>query len=210
MILPGTKTTIADLEWLRRARLAERILGLAAAGSAVLGICGGYQMLGRRLRDPQGVEAPGGADVPGLGLLPVETVFLPRKARARCRGASPSRRARWPGPVAPRSPPTRSTWGRRRPSRTRPSPPVFILEDGRPDGTLAPGGRVAGTYLHGAFECQPLRRALLTWGAARNGKDLDTPGTPQSDAEAEYDRLAAVLRQALDVPLLYRIAGLTP
>jgi hypothetical protein len=60
------------------------------------------------------------------------------------------------------------------------------------------------------LDCLPLRRALLTWGAARNGKTLEAPASPQSDAEAEYDRLAAVLRRSLDVPLLYRIAGLTP
>ncbi|HEX2324522.1 MAG TPA: cobyric acid synthase [Chloroflexota bacterium] len=210
VVLPGTKTTIADLEWLRRARLAERILGLAAAGSAVLGICGGYQMLGRRLRDPQGVETPGGADVPGLGLLPVETVFLPRKATRQVQGSVAAQEGPLAGARGAAVTAYEIHMGETTPLPDAPSPPFFILEDGRPDGTLAPGGRVAGTYLHGAFQCQPLRRALLTWGAARNGKDLDTPGTPQSDAEAEYDRLAAVLRQALDVPLLYQIAGLTP
>jgi adenosylcobyric acid synthase len=210
VILPGTKTTVADLEWLRRSRLAERIAGLAAAGSAVLGICGGYQMLGRRLRDPQGIETPGGADVPGLGLLPVETVFHPRKATRQVQG----RVAVIEGPLAGAIGAPLSAYeihmGETTPLPDAPSSPVFVLEGGRPDGALAPGGRVAGTYLHGAFECQPLRQALLTWGAARNGKTLEVPGTPQSDADAEYDRLASVLRQSLDLPLLYRIAGLTP
>ena len=86
VILPGTKSTMADLAWLRENGLAARIGELAAKGTAIVGICGGYQMLGRAVRDPSGVESPQG-EAAGLGLLPVETTFTTAKethqARAR-------------------------------------------------------------------------------------------------------------------------------
>ena len=86
VILPGTKTTIADLEWLRPRASPSGSWAWSAAGSAVLGICGGYQMLGRACATRRGSRRPLGADVPGLGLLPVETVFLPRKATRQVQG----------------------------------------------------------------------------------------------------------------------------
>src|SRR5439155_21054666 len=85
LILPGTKSTVDDLFWLRRARLAERVVGLAAAGTPVLGICGGYQMLGTRILDPLHVESAVD-EVPGLGLLPVETTFAAQKRTVQVRG----------------------------------------------------------------------------------------------------------------------------
>jgi adenosylcobyric acid synthase len=210
VVLPGTKTTVADLQWLRRTRLAERVVGLAAAGSAVVGICGGYQMLGRRLLDPDGVESPDARDVPGLGLLPVETTFLPHKTTRQVRGevlavAGPLSGARG-APVTAYE----IHMGQTTPAGSGPLAQAFRLEDGREDGAMGADGRVVGTYLHGLLDNAPVRRALLSWAAARNGRVLGPRPEEADDPEASLDRLAGVLRRTLDLPTLYRIAGLTP
>jgi adenosylcobyric acid synthase len=84
ILLPGTKSTLADLAWLREVGLFDAIRTLASAGTVVVGLCGGYQMLGRVLRDPEGVESAPGQGT-GLGLLPVETVFVPTKDTSQTR-----------------------------------------------------------------------------------------------------------------------------
>ena len=84
IILPGTKNTIEDLKWLRESGLEALILRHASSGGAVVGICGGYQMLGKLISDPYGVE--GGGDVRGLGLLEADTVFEQEKSRTRVSG----------------------------------------------------------------------------------------------------------------------------
>ena len=87
VILPGTKNTMADLAWLRERGLEEAVLQLAEAGVFVIGICGGYQMLGEWLRDPWGVEGLPGECVRGMGLLQTETVFAVQKMRRQIRGS---------------------------------------------------------------------------------------------------------------------------
>mgnify|MGYP002282077102 CR=1 FL=1 len=81
IVLPGTKATMEDLRWLRESGLESEIKKCAAAGTPVLGVCGGYQMLGETLSDPEGVE--GGGEMAGLGLLPCRTVFAAQKTRTR-------------------------------------------------------------------------------------------------------------------------------
>ena len=208
VILPGTKTTVADLAWLRTTRLAERVVGLAAAGSVVLGICGGYQMLGRRLRDPLGVESPNRPDVPGLGLLPIDTVFLPEKTTRQVGGTVLVAE----GPLAAATGSALTAYeihmGHSTPSGSEPVVPAFRLGDGQPDGAVAAGGRVLGTYLHGLLDNAALRRAILAWAAARNGGSLEGLAAAPDEREAAFDRLAGVLRAALDLPALYRTVGL--
>ena len=85
VLLPGTKNTMDDLRWLRESGMEAAVLKHASAGGAVIGICGGYQMLGNTVSDPDGVE--GGGSLRGLGLLPADTVFQGEKTRTRVTGA---------------------------------------------------------------------------------------------------------------------------
>ena len=110
IVLPGTKSTIADLAWLRERGLAEAVRAAAAAGTPVIGVCGGYQMLGRRILDPERVESAAGA-VDGLGLLDAETTFAARKRTVRAEGELLGSSGGSPlGPAGTPSAATRSTW----------------------------------------------------------------------------------------------------
>jgi adenosylcobyric acid synthase len=137
VILPGTKDTMADLAWLRARRLDEWVHASLRRGAKVIGICGGFQMLGERISDPLAVESAGG-EVRGLGLLPVSTVMASEKVTRL-------RQATTPGGVA--FPAYEIHMG-----RTVPHQPVapFAFVDGQPEGARL--GSVSGTYLHGALE----------------------------------------------------------
>jgi adenosylcobyric acid synthase len=152
VVIPGTKATVADLERLRRDGLDEALARRAAAGGPILGICGGYQLLGRRIEDD--VESQAGV-VEGLGLLPVETVFAAQKTLRRVSGAS----ARFGGAPA--------AGYEIRHGDPRPDDGTSPLLDG--EGCVA--GNVIGTSWHGLLEGDAFRRALLAWVAAERGRD---------------------------------------
>jgi len=199
VVLPGTKTTVADLASLRRSGLADAVLAARAGGAAVLGICGGYQMLGREVRDPDGVE---GGTAPGLGLLPVTTVFDPVKVTARRDGAVP------PGPgllglcAGVRVSGYEIHMGR----VAGASVPALEIE-GRPEGCRSEDGWVVGTSVHGLLGAPALRRRLVEALAERKGAALPPPAPPAPDP---YDRLADALEASLDVRLLDRLLAASP
>jgi adenosylcobyric acid synthase len=196
VFLPGTKSTLADLAWLRTQGFAEAIRELAAQGTAIVGICGGYQMLGRVIRDPCHAESTSG-EAQGLGLLPVETTFekakVTEQVRARVLG-SPG----WLATVAGQEVAGyeihmgRTTGGRP------------WLESSRPDGAASEDGRVWGCYLHGLFANTIFRRA---WLASLSPDDEVTEGTPASSVtlSSSLDRLADAVEAALDMRRLEAI-----
>lgn len=205
-ILPGTKATVADLAWLRERGLAEAIADRARRGAPILGVCGGCQMLGERIEDPDGVEGAA-ATVDGLALLPLATRFGPGKIteQATARAASASFLTEALDPEAALSG-YEIHMGEVR--RTTPGPGAFALARGKDrapvsDGAVSVNGRVVGTMLHGLFENASLRRALL----AALGGPAGGPGAVWAP-EAEYDRLADAVRAALDWPRVLRIIGL--
>ncbi len=199
IVLPGSKSTVADLEFLRRSGLADWIRAEAAAGTPVLGVCGGFQMLGRVIRDPDGVESDR-PEVAGLGLLPVETVFVREKVTRRVRAEVLADEGLLAGLRGMQVPGYEIHMGRSHGGR-----PVFRLyrSDGSvaPDGAIDGRGLVFGTYLHGLFEDPAFRRGLLDRLRERRG--LPPVGRPAPwDRQAEYDRLAGVLRTHLDLAFL--------
>jgi adenosylcobyric acid synthase len=168
IILPGTKNTIADLLWLRKVGLDKWILSQHRAGATVVGICGGYQMLGKSVHDPEGVESNLSA-AEGLGLLPVTTTLTNEK---RTRAVSATTRA---GVVFGGY---EIHMGVTVPEEGHTSAPFATLDDGQYDGACS--ARVIGTYLHGALEHPNVCAELF--------------GIPMPSAvskAAEYERLAA-------------------
>ncbi len=202
VILPGTKTTRADLEFVRDQRLDTRITAHAQRGGAILGICGGYQMLGERIDDPDGIDGPAGATA-GLGLLAATTHFAREKATVQVRG----RLATGAGLFATAAGADFTAYeihmGRTEAEET----PLFTItrngEAPRPEGAVSRGGRVLGTYLHGLFANPELVEALVSALAARKG--LTVPLAPAR--RDPYDHLADELRGALAMDRLRALVG---
>ncbi|MBV8882072.1 MAG: cobyric acid synthase [Planctomycetaceae bacterium] len=198
LILPGTKSTIADLRRLKDAGFAGHVTRCLERGASVVGICGGFQMLGTRIRDPRHVESEADAEE-GLGLLPSETVFEEEKITAQVSGVHLASGAEVRGYEIHMG----------RSERPTPSPLLRITERrgaavSEFDGAEAAGGRVWGTYLHGLFDNAGFRRHFVDrLRAARGWPPLRT--SSPIDADAEFDKLAAHVRSALDLDLVHRI-----
>ena len=201
VVLPGTKATIADLEAMRRSGLDRAIVEAHAAGASVLGVCGGYQMLGERLLDPEGVEAPAGSEVRGLGLLPLETTFAAEKTTVRARGSV--RGAAGPWATARGAVVEGYEIHMGRTTALDGQGPAALLElEGGPDGAVSEDGRVAGTYVHGLLHNDELRHALLA-GLGRR----EAPRRA-FDREREFDRLAQHVRSHLDLDRVRALLGM--
>jgi adenosylcobyric acid synthase len=208
VILPGTKSTIADLAWLRAEGFAEAICSLAAQRTSIVGICGGYQMLGRVVRDPAHLESPS-EEAPGLGLLPLETTFQKAKAtfqvRARVLGGPG-----WLGTAA-----CQEVEGYEihmgRTNGGRPWLEVIRRSGGTPvrtDGAVSDDGRVWGCYLHGLFANSALRRHwLASLSASSDEKEWPKVGgqTGAVLLHAALDRLADTVEASLDMGRLAAI-----
>ena len=202
VIIPGTKATIADLEWLWGVGLDRAVRAHAARGGAVLGVCGGMQMLGTRLLDPEGVEAAPGSAVEGLGLLPLETTFVADKTTRRASGHVAAARGAWAAVRGHRVEGYEIHMGRT--VATQVLDPLLRL-DGHDDGAVSLDGRVAGTYLHGLFGSDAFRRTLLR---SLGWRDPGATGSAADLREAAFDRLASVVREHLDVTHLRRLVRL--
>jgi adenosylcobyric acid synthase len=202
VILAGTKNTVADLQWLRDRGLADAIIRLADQGTAVVGICGGYQMLGRMIRDPEGVESDI-REVPGLGLLHVETTFTADKATHQVR----ARAARGRGWMAGLTETVLNGYEIHMGQTTTDSSWLEILERGEagccvPDGAVSRGGRVWGCYLHGLFANDEFRRAWLMSLCSDFRAALVTDA---NRLQTGLDRLADAMTEAIPVARLEQI-----
>ena len=198
IVLPGTKSTMVDLGWMRQNGLEAAVRKLAAAGTPVLGVCGGYQMLGQTLRDPEGVEQKG--EMRGMGLLPCETEFTPSKART-CTAAKVLT-----GPFAGATMEGYEIHMGR--TKRLAGQPLCRLENGQEEGAMQ--GNVFGTYLHGLFDEGSLTEALASWLLARKGIAQEAFRT-QSHREyqqSQYDLLADAIRASLDLDAVYQVMGL--
>jgi adenosylcobyric acid synthase len=189
IVLPGSKATIADLAAIRREGWDLDILSHHRRGGAVLGLCGGYQMLGRRIADPDGIEGEP-ADVAGLGLLDVETVLGGDKALRRVSGAALG--AACDGYEMHIG----TTTG---PDTAR---PLVRLADGRSDGAASTDGLVFGTYLHGLLS-DPRQRAawIARLGGSGGGADY------RASVDAALDGIAAQLERHVDIDAIIALSA---
>jgi adenosylcobyric acid synthase len=192
VVIPGSKSTVADLEWLRRTGLADAIAAHIAAGKPVLGICGGFQLLGKSIVDK--VESRAGA-VSGLGLLDVDIEFAPEKTLRTPTGTAFGAAARGyeihHGQVVRRG---ASLAG------------LVTLADGSVEGALT--GCVAGTHWHGLLENDEVRRALLGWAASMAGRDGFVPAPDVSFSaarNAQFDLIADLIAANLDTAAVLRL-----
>lgn len=186
VILPGTKATIADLKFLRAQGWDIDIAAHVRRGGRVLGICGGYQMLGRTIADPDGVEGPP-ETVAGLGLLPVDTVMRADKTLRNARGTRIVDGSAFTGYEIHCGVTTGDT------------APLLRMADGRDDGAVSPDGRIAGCYVHGLFNRAEQRSGWI--GAPSAGLDQDVA------VDAALDALAADLERHVSADRLLAIAG---
>jgi adenosylcobyric acid synthase len=203
LILPGTKATIADLAWLRSHGLDGAILRAREAGAAVIGICGGFQMLGTIIEDLHAVEST----VPsaeGLGLLAARTAFGRGKQVRQSTVTVTAGHGVLKGTVALRLDGYEIHAG----ETAVEGDPAAVLADGTPLALLDSEGWTLGCYLHGLFHSAAFRRTLLANVAARRAKAYRP--AEQVDADAAFDRVADVLRSSLDLARLYPLAGLPP
>lgn len=186
IILPGTKNTMGDLRHLRSCGLEAAILKLAAAGTPVIGICGGFQMLGRSLSDPEHVEE--GGEMRGMGLLPVDTFFMKKKVRRQkcCKAKLPD--------------------GFYESLRGCDLEGYEIHMGAGGEALFTVRGKVLGTYLHGLFDSGEftggLTRLLLREKGIEGVTDAEDA---RSFKRKQYDKLAQALRESLDMENIYRI-----
>lgn len=188
IIIPGTKSTISDLKWLRENGLEAAIKKAASRGVPVFGICGGLQMLGERISDPCGAE--GGGVINGMGLLPLETVFSPQKTRLRASGTfcgvegvfSALNGLRYEG---------------------------YEIHSGQSGtkGVITRNGSVYGSYLHGIFDGEGIAEAVIKALCAKKGTAFSTEASfdPAAYRESQFGILANTVRGALDMEFIYKI-----
>jgi adenosylcobyric acid synthase len=189
VILPGSKATMSDLAFLRRQGWDIDLLAHHRHGGHIVGLCGGYQMLGRRVADPEGIEgSPGEAQ--GLGLLDIDTVLGDDKRLADASGHEVASGM----PVHGYEMHLGVTTG---PGLERP----MLQLDGHPDGAVSPNGRALGCYLHGLFASDPFRRAFLTRLGATAGAFAYEPMV-----DDVLDSLADHLERHLDLDALLAVA----
>jgi adenosylcobyric acid synthase len=211
-IVPGSKQTMDDLDWLRKRGLDCALREMRSRGHILMGVCGGFQMMGTRIDDPHGVERAGSASsCEGMGLLPIRTVLNPtkttRRVRGVCQGALFGQQA---------------FGGEFRGYEIHVGETVYdagatrfaeIAREGidgaLPDGAVSEDGRVIGTYVHGFFDGDALRHTFVNAARAACGM---APAVEHAfvarEREGRLDRLAAHVRHSLDMELIRSWIGL--
>lgn len=201
IILPGTKSTMKDLKWLRQSGLEAAVLKLAKGDTLLFGICGGYQMLGERIEDPDGVEGEG--TLAGLGVLPLVTCFEKEKIRTRVEGCIAKLPGMWQGLSGKKISGYEIHMGK-----------SYFTDDKACALTQLSGifegcfrENVMGTYLHGIFDEEDFREAFIEFLCRKKGIEFEKMKTIsyKEYKEQQYDNLAAILRESLDMDAVYKI-----
>jgi cobyric acid synthase CobQ len=200
IIIPGSKNTIYDLGSIKNSGLAEAIKKKAEEGTCIIGICGGYQMLGRRIDDPQGVEE--GGSIEGLGLLPVDTTLENEKTRTNFTGAVKAATGVLEGIRDCAIEGYEIHMG-----KTVPFEDITEFTSG---GTGYCHKNVYGTYIHGFFDKKEIAVGVVDSIASAGGKEVNTDAVSdyKDFKDSQYDILAKGLRECLDMDYIYKIMGL--
>ena len=190
IVIPGTKSTISDLVWLRECGLEAKIKQAASRNTPVFGVCGGYQMLGTRIADPENVESSGISEIGGIGLLPIETVFEGEKIQRQTEGVFCGIEGVFAGLNGVRY-------------------EGYEIHMGR-SGKASPvvsRGCVYGSYIHGIFDAEGAAKAVLKALCDKKGVGYERLGSfdPVNYKEEQYEKLASAVRDGLDMELVYRI-----
>lgn len=198
VIIPGTKSTMDDLLWMRQNGIESAIQKLASSGTPVLGVCGGYQMMGEKLQDPHHIEGDL-EEMHGMGLLPTETTFTNLKTRTRFTAdvkAKDFEGAKLDGYEIHMG------------ESIVKGDPFLTLENGKDDGCAC--GTNFGTYLHGLFDTGELTEKLVKYLCDRKGIKYSeaAPISHSAYVEKQYDILADGVRAAMDFDKIYKIMGL--
>lgn len=230
LILPGTKNTISDMKWLKESGMETAILKYAAKGNPVIGICGGYQMMGQKIADPNGVE--GGGEIAGLGLLPLETILEERKHRRQVQGEiqnatgrfadlkgleytgyeihmGSTRRIDEPGTGSMGSTVDTDALGTGSMGSTVDTDSSAIVEFTEGQTGYA-SGNLYGTYIHGFFDRREIVETLIQKIAEAKGISfaMNQVMDYQELKEQEYDLLANTMREFMDMKKIYEMMGL--
>ena len=230
ILLPGTKNTMADLKWLRESGLEAMIQRLVEEQKVpVIGICGGYQMLGERLSDPEGVEGAPGSVMRGMGLLAAETIFAAEKTRTQTEGMVMAAAGvygqvtgqsvkgyeihmgeTFPAEAGSGLNGSQQVGAGQQPGNASRADhsvtPAICLADGRMDGFVRDDGLVFGSYLHGLFDNLEFTGAILTRLAEKKGISLTAKAQSMEEyKESQYDKLADLVRRSLDMEAVYKI-----
>lgn len=208
LILPGTKNVMEDAVWLRRRGWTEAIVAYHQAGGSILGLCGGYQLLGMEILDPHGVESPR-PRVPGLGLLPLSTTLATDKILRRVVGADLRCRAKVEGYEIHMG---RTRVLSRRKGSASIRPMLRLREPGQAesweDGFTNEDGRIQGTYVHGLLDAPGWRTRFLNEMRRRKGLPERHRAAAGGGRFREYDRLADHFERHVDVDRICHIMGL--
>jgi cobyric acid synthase CobQ/L-threonine-O-3-phosphate decarboxylase len=198
VILPGSKNVIGDLEALRICGLSDGLMRISERGKTeIIGVCGGFQMMGIEIADPLGIESTSGRSIAGLGLLPVRTELASEKTLKR---------------AAARHLPSgcliRGYEIHHGLTESGVLPPQIIREDGKSIGVGTENGLLWGTYLHGIFDDDRFRRWLIDRLRIRKGLKPVEKIVTAYDLEPAFDRLAEVVRQSVNMEEIYKIIGI--
>ena len=191
ILLPGTKSTISDLLWMRQNGLEAAVKQHAAQGTPVIGICGGFQMLGNTIEDPDQVEAAGVRHVSGMGLLDMETVFYGEKRQTQIEGVFTGITGLLEGLNG----------------KAYKGYEIHMGRSGRIEAALEQSGNIYGSYIHGIFDEPGITDTILQAICRRKGIDYHSPGAWNvlEYKEHQYDLLAETIRKSLDMDFIYRI-----
>lgn len=212
IILPGSKNTVEDLLWLRQNGLEAAILKLSALNIPVFGICGGFQMLGESLHDPKAVESEKAKTlIAGMGLLPVRTVFGAEKTRTRAEGSC----INIEGIFEDLSGMEVEGYEIHMGETSRALPPMAYLMESQSGSHLAKmdgcqRGNVYGTYLHGFFDRENIAETVVKALLKAKGLETSLEKLPAYEEykEQQYEHLAEILRQSLDLKRIYELMGI--